>query len=95
MGGLEDQKMISRLRVPAWPRFVRLSRSFVRIALGILFVFAGATKAFDPGAFAIEIQRYQLIPWFLGVLASVYLPWLEILLGALLVLQRAEQAALL
>ena len=53
------------------------------------------TKAYDPGAFAIEIQRYNLIPWIPGALAAVYLPWLEILVGALLVLKRFEQGALL
>jgi putative oxidoreductase len=92
---MEDQKMISRLHFPAWPRFVELSRVLVRVALGTLFVFAGAIKVYDPGAFAIEIQRYQLIPWIPGALASVYLPWVEILVGVLLVLKRFERGALL
>jgi putative oxidoreductase len=70
-------------------------RALVRIVLGALFVFAGATKAYDPGAFAIEIQRYQIVPWMLGALTSVYLPWLEILAGALLFLKRFERGALL
>jgi len=87
--------MISRLHAPASPRFVNVSRVLVRIALGILFVFAGAAKVDDPGAFAIEIQRYHLIPWIPTVLASVYLPWLEILVGALLIVKRFEQGALL
>jgi putative oxidoreductase len=92
---MEGRKMISRLRTPARGRLVKLSRVFVRIALGALFIFAGATKAYDPGAFAIEIQRYNLIPWMPGALASVYLPWLEILAGVLLVLKRFERGALL
>jgi putative oxidoreductase len=87
--------MISRPHVPGWPRFLNFSRVLVRIALGILFVFAGATKAYDPGAFAIEIHRYNLIPWLPGALASIYLPWLEILLGVLLILKRFERGALL
>src|SRR5580693_74075 len=92
---MEGRQMISRLRHPAWGRLVKLSRIIVRIALGALFVFAGATKAYDPGAFAIEIQRYNLIPWLPGALAAVYLPWLEILVGALLVVKRFERGALL
>jgi len=85
---MEGRQMISRLRHPAWGRLVKLSRIIVRIALG-------ATKVYDPGAFAIEIQRYNLIPWLPGALASVYLPWLEILAGVLLILKRFERGALL
>jgi uncharacterized membrane protein YphA (DoxX/SURF4 family) len=92
---MEGPKMIGRLRSPGWGRWVKLSRVFVRIALGGLFVFAGVTKAYDPGAFAIEIQRYNLIPWFPAALASVYLPWLEIVAGALLVWKRFERGVLL
>ena len=92
---MEGRQMISRLRHPAWGRLVKLSRIIVRIALGALFVFAGATKVYDPGAFAIEIQRYNLIPWLPGALASVYLPWLEILAGVFLILKRFERGALL
>jgi len=87
--------MISRLHSPDWPRFVKVCRVLVRITLGSLFVFAGVTKAYDPGAFAIEIQRYNLIPWIPTVLASVYLPWLEILVGLFLVVKRFEKGALL
>jgi putative oxidoreductase len=92
---MEEQKIISSQPHPFWPQFVKFSRLSVRIAVGILFVFAGVTKAYDPGAFAIEIQRYNLIPWTPGALASVYLPWLEILVGALLILKKLEQGALL
>jgi uncharacterized membrane protein YphA (DoxX/SURF4 family) len=73
----------------------KLGLLLVRIALGGLFVFAGATKAYDPGAFAIEVQRYQVVPWIVDALASVYLPWLEMLAGALLLLKRFERGALL
>jgi chromate transport protein ChrA len=58
-------------------------------------MFAGVTKAYDPGAFATEIQRYNLIPWLPGALAAVYLPWLEILVGALLVVKRFDRGALM
>ena len=80
---------------PGWPRVANIIRTVVRIALGGLFVFAGATKAYDPGAFAVEIQRYNLIPWLPGALAAVYLPWLEILVGALLVVNRFDRGALM
>jgi putative oxidoreductase len=87
--------MISRVRFPAWPRFVQLSRLLIRIGLGALFIIAGAAKAYDPGTFATEIQRYNLIPWLPGAIAAVYLPWLEILVGALVVVKRFRRGALL
>jgi putative oxidoreductase len=95
MGGVEDQKMTGGVTRPGWPRVANIIRTVVRIALGGLFVFAGATKAYDPGAFAVEIQRYNLIPWLPGALAAVYLPWLEILVGALLVVKRFDRGALM
>jgi putative oxidoreductase len=87
--------MTSGLQALSRPRLVKISRLLVRIALGALFVFAGATKAYDPGAFAIEIQRYNLLPWILAAVISVYLPWLEIVVGALLILNRLTHSALL
>jgi putative oxidoreductase len=95
MGSVEEQKVISAPRRTRWPELVKLGCVLVRVTVGGLFVFAGATKAYDPGAFAIEIQRYQLVPWILAALISVYLPWLEMLSGTLLLLKRFERGALL
>jgi putative oxidoreductase len=92
---MEEQKVIGVWRRPGWPEIKKLGRVLIRVALGALFVFAGASKAYDPGAFAIEIQRYQVVPWLLGGVTSVYLPWLEMLAGVLLLLKRFERGALL
>lgn len=92
---MENAEMIDRLHSPHPPRWMKLVRLLVRIALGALFIFAGVTKAYDPGAFAIEIQRYNLVPWMPAALASVYLPWLEIILGVCLIIRKFEQASLL
>lgn len=53
-----------------------------RIALGGVFLFAGATKAFDAGGLAAAIRSYGLnLPeWFVSV-SAYSLPYLEILLG--------------
>jgi putative oxidoreductase len=92
---VENAEMMGRLHSPPRPRLMKLARLLVRIALGALFVFAGATKAIDPGVFATEIQRYNLVPWTLAALASIYLPWLEIILGALLIIKKFERGTLL
>jgi putative oxidoreductase len=86
--------MIGQLTHSGRSRVVNLARALVRVALGGLFVFAGVLKAYDPGAFAIEIQRYNLIPWIPGAMLAVYLPWLEILVGALLIVKRFDRGAL-
>jgi putative oxidoreductase len=92
---VEDPKISSQGHAPPWHRWVKLGRGFTRIALGALFIFAGAAKAYDPGVFASEIQRYNLISWITAALMAVYLPWLEIMVGVLLILRWFEQGALL
>jgi Methylamine utilisation protein MauE. len=53
----------------------------LRVLLALLFVLAGGLKLLDPAAFAAEINRYQLIPWWGCALLAVLLPWLEICAG--------------
>ena len=43
-----------------------------------------------PGAFAIKLQRYQAVPWTIGALVAIYLPWLEVLAGAFLLFRKIE-----
>lgn len=53
-----------------------------RILLGGVFLFAGASKALDPGSLTASIRSYGLnLPeWFVS-LSAYSLPYLEILLG--------------
>jgi hypothetical protein len=74
-----------------------MSRSCQRILaalIGVIFVVAGFLKALDPAAFAIDIQNYRILPWTWGVVLALYLPWVEILSGAALVLHIAYRGAL-
>jgi putative oxidoreductase len=87
--------MIAKTGTGGLHRFLRLARLVARIALGALFVFSGAAKVYDPGEFASEVQKYNLLPWVPGVVLALYLPWLEILCGLLLVLKKFEKGALL
>jgi putative oxidoreductase len=79
----------------ARPSYARIGRFFARLVLGGLFASAGALKIYDPGAFAIELERYQLFPWKIGVVIANYLPWLELLSGLCLFLKWFERGALL
>jgi hypothetical protein len=74
--------------------YARAGRFLARLALGGLFIFAGAAKIEDPGAFAIEIERYQLLPWKVCAAIAIYLPWLELLSGICLFLKSLERGAL-
>jgi uncharacterized membrane protein YphA (DoxX/SURF4 family) len=64
---------------------LRVAALLLRIALGVVFVYAAWLKLRDPWQmFAMSIDSYQLLPmWAVRVVART-LPWLELLLGVLL-----------
>jgi uncharacterized membrane protein YphA (DoxX/SURF4 family) len=57
-----------------------------RIALGIVFVYAGYDKILHPAAFAKIIYNYQILPDELINLSAIFLPWLELTIGFLLII---------
>lgn len=56
-----------------------------RLALGALFVYAGYTKLRNPFLFEMAVDSYQLLPPSGVILVARSLPWLELVLGGLLV----------
>ena len=67
----------------------------LRVASGLLFVWAGVVKAMDPRSFAAAIDGYRLLPHALGGFTALYLPWLEIICGTCLIVRRQQAPALL
>ena len=69
------------------PRFLRGNRLFLlgRLALGFIFIFASIDKILNPAAFSEVIANYQLLPDQAINVMAIVLPWLELILGALLV----------
>ncbi len=65
---------------------LRITALVLRIALGAVFVYAAWLKLRDPWQmFAMSIDSYQLLPmWAVRVVART-LPWVELLLGLLLI----------
>jgi uncharacterized membrane protein YphA (DoxX/SURF4 family) len=57
-----------------------------RIVLGITFVYASIHKILDPAAFAAAVYNYQILPGSLVNLTALVLPWLELIAGAMLIL---------
>jgi len=64
-----------------------------RVLLGGLFVYAGVVKALDPAGFAGEIANYQILPYRLNFLVATTLPYVELLAGLLLVINRKVRPA--
>ncbi len=63
-----------------WPHAIRL-------LVGGIFIYAGYVKIMDPAGFAKNIYQYQLLPNDAAVnLTALYLPWLEVVCGGLLIL---------
>ena len=57
-----------------------------RLVLGGLFLYAGAIKAFDRQAMVLAIDAYDLLPESLIPALAVIVPWLEVVIGVLLLL---------
>ncbi len=58
---------------------------FLRMLLGLVFVWAASNKIMDPNGFAIIIKNYMILPDYLINTFAVVLPWLEALCGLLLI----------
>jgi putative oxidoreductase len=58
----------------------------LRLVLGAVFLYAGATKIQTPQAFADSIATFQLLPAELINLVAIALPIFEVLCGLLLIL---------
>ena len=53
--------------------------------LGGIFVYASLDKLRHPGLFAEAVYNYQLLPDLAINLVAIWLPWLELVSGALLI----------
>ncbi len=57
-----------------------------RIVLGCVFIYASLDKIRHPDLFAEAVYNYQLLPDVAINLVAIWLPWLELCSGALLLL---------
>ena len=55
---------------------------FLRWMLGVVFIYTGATKLLDPETFAVLIDAYGLVPGPLLMPVALFLPALEVIAGA-------------
>lgn len=84
-----DGAEVSRERVWRW---VGIG---LRLALAAVFIYAGAVKAPWPRRFALDIESYRLMPPAWAAIVAGYLPYLEIVAGVGILIQRAAAGATL
>jgi len=65
---------------------IRILHWVSRLFLGGIFIYAGYTKLENPLQFAAALEGYQLLSPSVVIWVIKVLPWLEIVLGAALVL---------
>jgi len=66
-----------------------------RLILGGIFIFASLDKIHHPAVFAKIVYNYQIISGIWVNLIAIILPWIELLLGVLLIFGRWIPGALL
>ncbi|MDO9289590.1 MAG: MauE/DoxX family redox-associated membrane protein [Thermodesulfovibrionales bacterium] len=62
----------------------RLSFIF-RIIVGGIFLISGLAKISDPIRFILTLREFRLFPEIIIPFTAIYLPWLEFILGLLLI----------
>ncbi len=58
----------------------------LRIAVGLVFVIASIDKLDHPDRFTEIIMDYQIVPWSTALIMAIWLPWLELIVGTILIL---------
>lgn len=59
--------------------------TFLRVVLGVVFVWASWLKVIDPQRFADIVQAYRVLPLALVNPVALILPWVEAVCGLLLI----------
>ena len=77
------EKVFKKISVWTRQRVIILA---ARLILGGVFVFASIDKILHPVAFAEALYNYQILPDSLINLIAIVLPWLELVLGSLLII---------
>ena len=64
-----------------------------RLLAGGVFIYASVDKILHPDQFAIAVNNYRLLPEPLVNVFSVFLPWVELVAGTLLVLGQWQRSS--
>lgn len=68
--------------------------SFIcRIIVGSIFLISGLAKISDPVRFIFTLREFRLFPEFIVPFTAIYLPWLEFILGLLIIIGLMHRTA--
>jgi len=56
-----------------------------RLMVGGVFIWTGLLKIFDPLGFAQNIANYKVFPQGISFFLALFLPWIEVICGAFLI----------
>jgi uncharacterized membrane protein YphA (DoxX/SURF4 family) len=65
------------------------------MGLGIIFIWASVDKIIHPGQFAEMVYHYKILPNIMVHSVAIYLSWLELVTGILLIIGLWERAGLI
>jgi len=57
----------------------------IRLILGVTFIWASLDKIANPGAFALSIYNYRMLPHETINFMAIVMPWLELVTGILII----------
>ena len=57
-----------------------------RIAIGLVFIAASIDKLAHPGQFVEVIMGYEIVPWTTAVVIGIWLPWMELVVGTIMLI---------
>jgi uncharacterized membrane protein YphA (DoxX/SURF4 family) len=77
------------------PRLLKTLDIGLRLALGLLFLYASLDKIAHPQDFAVVIRDYRILPPALSNLPAILFPWLELFVGIALIIGVWKDGALL
>ena len=67
----------------------------VRLALGVVFIYASVYKILDPAQFAKSIWYYHILPGEMINISALILSWLELLCGVAIIVGAYYRGAIL
>ena len=66
----------------------------IRIAMGVVFIYASYDKILDPISFSQNIHNYGVTPLFIENIIALTLPWVELFIGVGLIFKFKYEASL-